>query len=147
MAAQRKVERRKLDLIFHQLTERIKKMTKAIVAFYADSKCKAGIYYNSDGYVEGTGKLVSQFLAKYPINDSMGALVGNYIIDKEFQAYELAQNDMFQWAEYTYSIFYNRETKAIEKVEVKYGSKEVELMFTGNVQEYIKWVEDIYQDN
>jgi len=67
-------------------------MTTAIVAFCLDSEYKAGIYYNSDGYIRHVGKIVSKFLENHPTHDSIGALIGDYIIDRKTESYELARN-------------------------------------------------------
>lgn len=96
-------------------------MTKAIVAFCLDSEYKAGIYYNSDGYISHVGKIVSQFLENYPTHDSIGALIGDYIIDQETESYELARStsisDIPEWLNFVYFIHYNSVSKKVECIE------------------------------
>ena len=124
-------------------------MTTAIVAFFADSEYKTGIYYNSDGYIRHVGKIVSKFLENHPVHDSVGALIGDYIIDKETKSYELARNksasDIPNWLNFAYFIYYDSVAKKVERVEVKdnYG----ERSFIGTVAEYIKWVENLSREN
>ena len=124
-------------------------MTTAIVAFCLDSEYKAGIYYNSDGYIRHVGKIVSKFLEKSSVHDSIGVLIGNYIIDKETKSYELARNksvsDIPNWVNFVYFIHYNSAAKKVEHINVKdnYG----ERSFSGTVAEYIEWVENLCRDD
>jgi hypothetical protein len=126
--------------------------TRSTVKFYSDNEIMVAIYQQYDGYLEGKGKELAEFLTRIRIingikmtdNENVangaGCLAAQYIVAVKKGVGGAYITNLSDEQEYNYRVFIKsgvgfEGVDAIEKIQV-WGYDGKKLMFEGNLQEF-----------